>query len=379
MRLLFACSELGLGHVSRVTLLGKRLEQAGHEVFFFSGDTAYDLLKKNFKHVYPCTPIAWYENASGINVPASLINILFPLPVFNADIHRFTVKTSVAMEIIHRYYDLRKNLLTIAPDMIIADGDISALRLASKWKIPSIYIANLIRPNYSFMHYINSGNLLVAEYVKQCKKIVVPDNPPPYTISDYSIGNIHGTVLENKIEYTGSFTDVTLTQGLDEHIFAPVSGPIGTRSKILNILLPTLQNTSNKAIISLGIPEKNTITKIGNCEIHTWLSPIERQAAMKNAKYVIFSGGHMTCFETIKYAKPSICIPTQPEQGGNAAKLQDLGCSIKAKNQKELEKAMQQIEQEQTSYKKNMLNLNKFSNKFNGLNRAVEIVETLLN
>jgi uncharacterized protein (TIGR00661 family) len=361
-------------------LLGKRLEQVGHEVFFFSGDTAYTLLKKEFKQVYPCAPIAWYENALGINVPASLINILFPLPVFNADTHRVEVKSSVAMEVIHRYYDLRKNLLTIAPDMIIADGDISALRIASKWHIPSIYIANLIRPNYGFMHYINSGDLLITEYVKQCKKIVAPDNPPPYTISDYSIGNMHGTAIENKIEYIGSFTDITLTQGSDDHIFAPISGPIGTRSKILNTLIPTLQKTSNsKVIISLGIPGKNTITKIGNCEVHTWLSPNERQEAMKNAKYVIFSGGHTTCFETIKYAKPSICIPTQPEQGGNAAKLQDLGCSIKVKNQKELEKAMKKIEQEQAIYKKNVLNLNKFSNKFNGLNRAVEIVETLLN
>jgi UDP:flavonoid glycosyltransferase YjiC (YdhE family) len=100
---------------------------------------------------------------------------------------------------------------------------------------------------------------------------------------------------------------------------------------------------------------------------------------MKNAKYIIFSGGHITCFETIKYAKPSICLPTQPEQDGNAAKLQDLGCSIKVKNQKELAKAMQQIEKEQKNYKKNVLKLNQFSNKFHGLNRAVEIVETILN
>jgi uncharacterized protein (TIGR00661 family) len=378
MRLLFACSELGLGHVSRIILLGKRLEQAGHEVFFFSGGKAYFLLKQEFKQVYPCAPIAWYENASGINVPASLLNILFPLPVFNADTRQFEVKNSNALEVIHRYYDLRKNILSITPDLLIADGDITALRLAYKRKIPSIYIANLIRPNYKFMHYLNSSDLIVAKYVEQCKKIVVPDNPPPYTISDYNIGNITGVAFENKIEHVGSFTDVTLTQGLDEHIFAPISGPIGTRSKILNNLLPILQKTSNKAIISLGIPGKKELTKIGNCAIYSWLSAAERQEAMKNAKYVIFSGGHITCFETVKYVKPSICLPTQPEQDGNAAKLQDLGCSIKVKNQKELAEAMRQVEQELTSYKKNILKLNQFSNKFNGLNRAVEIVETIL-
>ena len=99
---------------------------------------------------------------------------------------------------------------------------------------------------------------------------------------------------------------------------------------------------------------------------------------MRNAKFVIFSGGHATCFETIKYAKPSICIPTQPEQLGNAAKLQDLNCSITVKNKKQLEKAVQKMENEKETYNRNMQALNEFSNKFKGLDRAVSIVETLL-
>jgi UDP:flavonoid glycosyltransferase YjiC (YdhE family) len=99
---------------------------------------------------------------------------------------------------------------------------------------------------------------------------------------------------------------------------------------------------------------------------------------MKNAKFVIFSGGHATCFETIKYSKPSICIPTQPEQLGNAAKLQDLGCSITIKNKGQLQKAVAKMEKEQESFDRNMLALNEFSNKFKGLDRAVTIIETLL-
>src|SRR5665647_3221758 len=113
-------------------------------------------------------------------------------------------------------------------------------------------------------------------------------------------------------------------------------------------------------------------------ESHTWLSPQERQEAMRNAKFVIFSGGHATCFETIKYAKPSICVPTQPEQLGNAAKLKDLNCSITVKNRKQLERAVQKMEIEKETYFKNMQALNAFSNKFKGLDRAVSIVETLL-
>jgi uncharacterized protein (TIGR00661 family) len=379
MRLLFTCSELGLGHVSRIIPLGKQLEQDGYETFFLSGGKAYELLKKEFQHAYKCMPIAWYENGSGIVVPASLINILLPLPVFNTENRQFEMKHSSAMEVIRRSYDLRAKLHDVAPDLVIADGDITALRIAAKRKIPSVYITNLLRPNYGLMRFLDLGKSIADRYVKQSTKIVIPDNPPPYTISDYNIGNLQGTALEDKIEYVGAFMDTTHIHGSDEHIFAPISGPIGTRSKILNTLLPVLQKTKNKAIISLGVPGKKTSIKINNCEIHSWLSTTERQEAMKNAKYVIFSGGHITCFDTIKYAKPSICIPTQPEQDGNAAKMQDLGCSIKVKNQKELTKAIQKMEQNLSFYKKNMFTLNKVSSKLDGLDKTVEIIKTTLN
>jgi UDP-N-acetylglucosamine--N-acetylmuramyl-(pentapeptide) pyrophosphoryl-undecaprenol N-acetylglucosamine transferase len=378
MRLLLSCSELGLGHVSRIIPLGKRLEKNGHELFFFSGKKAYEMLQKEFSHVYECTPVAWYENAHGINTSASLLNLLFPLPLFNMEQKKFELKTSNAMETIHRYYDLRENLHDIAPDILIADGDINALRLAQRWKIPSVYIANMIRPSYGFSALLSPGERVVERYVKNCSKIIIPDNPPPYTVSEYNIGNLENVGLNGSAEYVGAFVDTAPVRGSQDHIFAPISGPTGTRAKLLKTLLPALGKLKTKCVISLGTPGKKASTKIGNCELHTWLSHEERQEAMKNAKFVIFSGGHATCFETIKYAKPSICIPTQPEQLGNAAKLQDLNCSITAKNKKQLKKAIEKMQIEKETYDKNMTVLSEFSNKFKGLDRAVSIVETLL-
>jgi UDP-N-acetylglucosamine--N-acetylmuramyl-(pentapeptide) pyrophosphoryl-undecaprenol N-acetylglucosamine transferase len=378
MRLLLSCSELGLGHVSRMIPLGKRLEKNGHEMFFYSGGKAYEMLQKEFSHVYKCQPISWYENAHGIITSASLINMLFPLPLFNMEQNKFEMKKSNAMETIHRYYDLRENLHDIAPDILIADGDINALRLAQRWKIPSVYIANMIRPSYGFSAFLSPGERIVERYVKKCSKIIIPDNPPPYTVSEYSVGNLDNLGLKEKVEYVGSFVDTAPVGGSQDHIFAPISGPVGTRAKLTKTLLPVLEKLKTKCIISLGTPGQKVSTRIGNCDLHTWLSSQERQEAMKNAKYVIFSGGHATCFETIKYAKPSICIPTQPEQLGNAAKLQDLNCSITAKNSKQLEKAVEKMENEKEAYDRSMVALNKFSNRFRGLDRAVSIVETLL-
>lgn len=378
MRLLFSCSELGLGHVSRIVPLAKRLEQHKHEMFFFSGGKAYEILKREFKNVYRCTPISWYENAHGIITSASLLNLFFPLPLFNPESNRFEFKKSNTWETIHRYYDLRENIHSIAPDLLIADGDINALRLASRWKIPSVYIANMIRPSYGFSALLSPGERFIERYVKQCSKIIIPDNPPPYTISEYNLGNLDDMGLENKVEYVGSFIDTTPVSGKQEHVFVPISGPIGTRAKILRMLLPILEKANTKYIISLGAPGKKVSKKIGNSEVHTWLSTEERKKALVNAKYVIFSGGHATCFETIKYGKPSICIPTQPEQLANAAKLEKLHCSIVVKNRKQLEKALLKLEREIDIYYRHMQVLRKVSSSLKGLDRATEIIQSLM-
>jgi UDP-N-acetylglucosamine--N-acetylmuramyl-(pentapeptide) pyrophosphoryl-undecaprenol N-acetylglucosamine transferase len=378
MRLLLSCSELGLGHVSRIIPLGKQLEKHGHELFFFSGGKAYELLGKEFKNVNKVTPISWYENAHGILTSASLLNLFLPLPLFNVELNRFEVKNSNAWETIHRYYDLRENILDIAPDVLIADGDINALRLAGRWKIPAVYVENMIRPSYGFSSLLSPGERFIERYYKLCRKIVIPDNPPPYTVSEYSIGDIAHMGIADKTEYVGSFIDTKPVTGAQEHIFAPISGPVGTRAKLLKTLLPVLERVKSKCIISLGTPGKKASVKIGNYELHTWLSPEERTEAMRNAKYVIFSGGHATCFETIKYGKPSICIPTQPEQLGNAAKLEKMNCGIVAKNKKQIQKAVNKLEAELDTYTRNVKTLSEFSGRHNGLDRAVEIVETLL-
>jgi uncharacterized protein (TIGR00661 family) len=346
-------------------------------LFFFSGGKAYELLKKEFKKTYHITPISWYENAHGILTSASLLNVFLPLPFFNMEQNRFEVKNSITWETIHRYYDLRENIRNFAPDVLVADGDINALRLAVRWKIPAVYIANMIRPSYGFSSFLSPGERFLERYIKACQKIIIPDNPPPYTVSEYSIGNIDNMNIDCRTEYVGGFVDTTPVRGGQEHIFAPISGPVGTRSQLLKTLLPVLEKLKTKCIISLGTPGKRVSVKIGNYELHTWLSAEERRQAMVNAKYVIFSGGHATCFEAIKYGKPTICIPTQLEQQGNGAKLEKMCCSIVAKNSKSLLKAIDKLDVELDSYTHNVEALSAFSGRYHGLDRAVEIVESV--
>jgi uncharacterized protein (TIGR00661 family) len=377
MRLLYSCSELGLGHASRTLALGKQLQKRGHELFFFTGGRAFQLLQREFKNVYPATPVAWYENAHGIITAASLVNILFPLPVFNSEKGKFEIKNSSGMETTHRYYDLRQHVKEIKPDLIVSDGDIHALRMANRWHFPSIYITNLIRPTFGFSSFLSPGERFTERYVRSCSKIIIPDNPPPFTISEYNIGNLDHIGIKDKVEFVGSFVDTKLVKGSEIHVFAPISGPLGTRARLTKMVIPALKELGVNSVVSLGVMGEKEIVKLDNCTVHSWLSTQERQEFMRDAKLVIFSGGHMTCFETVKYAKPSVCIPTQPEQFGNGMKLQKMHCSVVARNKEQLKVALRTIEEQISFFRNSVERLNKVSNKFNGLDRAVEIIEEI--
>lgn len=379
MRLLISCAELGLGHVSRVVLLGKNLEKRGHELFFFSGGAAYQLLKKEFENVHLCTPVAWYENAYGVIASASLLNILIPLPYFNHEKGKLEIKSTSAAETVHRYYDLRLHIRRIKPDLIVSDGDMHALRLAHRWKVPSVYITNIIRPSHGFSPLLNPGERFTERYVKKCAKIIVPDNPEPYTICEYNLGDLDKVRIKDKVEFVGSFLNLTPIKGSEKHVFAPISGPLGTRAKLTQTIIPVLKTLETKSVISLGEPSKRITKKTRNLEIHTWLSREEHQEFMKDSRLIVFSGGHTTCFETIKYTKPSVCIPTQPEQLGNARKMQELKCSITVENKEQLRLAIQEIEERKQLYKSNVKRVSEYSNKFKGLNQAVDVIEDVAN
>ncbi|UCE15211.1 MAG: hypothetical protein JSV12_04790 [Candidatus Bathyarchaeota archaeon] len=377
MRLFFTCTELGLGHVQRAIQLGKKLQKREHEIHFSSGGVAYKLLKKEFKNVYPCTPVGWYENAHGVIPSASLLNIFTPLPWYDYERRKLRIKTPSSKETIHRYYDLRKHMLEIKPDIIISDGDIVSLRLAKKWKIPAIYITNIIRPSYRFSSILTPGERITERYVKKCVKIIVPDNPK-FTICEYNLGDLDQLGIREKVELVGSFLTMKREKGSEKFLFAPISGPLGTRAKLAKMVIPVLSSLKTESIVSLGEPGSKSVKKFGNCEVHGWLNVKQRKECMKNARTIIFSGGHGTCFEVIKQGKPSICIPTQPEQMANARKLDKLKCSIYVENKGQLKSAIEEIETKKDFYKNNAEKIHNYSSRFQGLNRAVTVIENAL-
>lgn len=375
MEIFLNCLQLGLGHVSRTISLGRELVKRGHEAHFFASGSAYDLLKKEFRGVHFCNPMSWCETPDGIAVIPSTLNVFLPMVSYDQESKVFNVKRPVSMDIIHRYYDQRRYIAKYRPNIIVVDGDLLALRLAQRQKTPSVFVTNYIRPGYGFPAFLLAGHNFVERYIKNCDKIIVPDLPEPYTVCQYNLGDLEYFGVEEKVEFVGSFFDMSYEKGSEEFIFASISGPPGSRAKIAKETIPVLARLKQKSIASLGEPNNKSYGKIGNCEVHGWLTKKQRKECMKNARIIIFSGSHGTSLEVLKYRKPSICMPTQAEQMGNARKLEELGCSIFVERKEQVEPAIKEMDENIDSYKESLKKISEVASKFNGVKRAADIIE----
>lgn len=379
MRVLLSGIELGLGHVHRIMRLARRLEERGNEVFLTAGGTAFTLISRSFIGAYPSTPVRWYEDGRGLDVYASLVNIMAPLPHLDLERGEFGFKMPVVAEALRRYIDLMGIVKGVRPDVIVSDGDLVALYLAHRLGVPSVYVTNVIFPYGPYLKYLAPAGGLVIRYIKSSSRIAIPDIPPPYTICEYNLRGMSEYRLSEKASFVGSLVsqDNEYQDGGEDYVFVSINGPAGTRIRLKNTIIPVLRRMSVKSVVSLGEPQESWSSTVGNMRIHSWLSPGERASYMARAKYVIFSGGHNTCFETIMHSKPSVIVPTQSEQLGNARKMSELGCSIVARDGKSLGQAILEMERELDRYSERARRLNRIAREVNGVENAVEIIESV--
>jgi len=90
---------------------------------------------------------------------------------------------------------------------------------------------------------------------------------------------------------------------------------------------------------------------------------------------VISSGSHTTAMEAISNGKINICAHTQPEQHGNANKIDWLGIGKAVDKPKKLIEALMEIEDNYDFYKSNVEKLMPVAGSMNGVERTVEIIE----
>ncbi len=386
MEIYYAVGELGNGHAYRTSRVAEKLLERGHTITFF---TSHPMIKEKFGDsckIHECQSIGWYEDRSGINIILSILNMFLSLPAYDFSDSRYPkmcLREGIATQAMSRYYDIRKYANDVKPDNVVSDGDLAMLRWAQRRDIEPIFITNQTRPHYNLREQLllQPAQWLIEKNYIENSKIVIPDFEMPNTICEFNFRGIIG--IRDDLDFVGPYMQTSKapngTPRDGGFIYFSIHGPYGTRARLENKFLPMLEKFAGEAgyelIVSLGDKNRRSEER-GSIRLYGWLSNEERVRCMREAHIIIHSASHMTTMETIVNGKPSICIPTQPEQRGQAKKLEKLGCSIAVDKPKKLAESIIKMEDSYDFYKTHIEELMDLTKNANGVKRTVEIIES---
>ena len=343
MRVIFCPSGVGLGHVGRCIPIARNLESSGIQILFSTYREGFNYVQKE-----------------GFNVVKSPDIGVAVKPDGSIDFRKTTVNPGpfITIYTIMQQIDAEINIMqSFKPDVVVSDSRASSLLAAKFLGIPRICILNqfqvFIPRRKRFLKLARIADAttmtLVGRIWADTIQALIPDFPPPYTISNK---NLHiPKAYHKKMKFICPILPVNSTDlpekkqlrkklGLDDDkhvIFAPISGPAKERAYFTGILRQILQEfpENYQIVMSLGYPNSSIETiKNGNLIIHGWLS--NRFEYMKASDIIVSRGGHGTISQSICFGRPMVLIPTpsHTEQYNNSKKAAELGVAeiIKQEN-----------------------------------------------
>ncbi len=334
MRVLFCPSGVGLGHVGRCIPVARRLERDGTEVLFST-------YSEGIRYVQ-------HEGFPVLEAPSIGVAVK---PDGTIDFRQTTVNPGPFMAVytFWRQVDAETKLMkAFEPDVVVSDSRASSLMAAKMLGIPRICILNqfqVIIPRHTrFLRLARLADAftltVIGKMWTSTIETLVPDFPPPYTISTRNL--IIPKAYQEKIKFVGPILpihpkdllnkkELRKKLGVDADkplIFAPVSGPTKERAYFAGILRRNFREFPDdyQIVMSLGNPESLAEPiKDGNLVVYGWVA--NRFEYLKACDIVISRVGHGTVSQAVCYGKPLILVPTpsHTEQLNNAKKAAELG------------------------------------------------------
>jgi UDP-N-acetylglucosamine--N-acetylmuramyl-(pentapeptide) pyrophosphoryl-undecaprenol N-acetylglucosamine transferase len=380
---------VGLGHASRLLMVADHLKQEGINVQFSSYGEAVNYVSLRGYRCATVSPVefAW-SMEGGFSVKDSIANI----PVWFANFSR-----QVNQEI--------RNILECNPDIVLSDSRLSPLVAARFLKVPSLVILNQIKLLLSpRLHDLAAPRIfenVVGEFMgsmwAMAERVLVPDLPPPYTLSAHNIWDIGSA--SRKIEYIGFASPrpqineeqvirVSNRLGVDRIrplVFVHVSGPTQTRPALLQVAVETAKRLDPKIqfVISAGNPRgKRDPRRIGRSSWYYEWCPV-RDEIFAASDLLVLRGGHVALSQAIQFGKPVVTVPIENhgEQLGNCAKIAELGAGVtlhpKRLRPEQLANAIEKVLGD-SNYNKKTAELQRLAEKLNGIDNVVKIVRSYL-
>jgi UDP:flavonoid glycosyltransferase YjiC (YdhE family) len=388
LRVQFAPSGIGLGHVGRCVPIARRLEKDGAKILFSTYLEGVQYARQEGFSTVEVPPVKIAVKPDGtVDFRQSMVD---PGPFFTS----FTVLEQVNAEI--------EVMKAFKPNVVVSDSRGSPLIAAKLLQIPRVCILNqfqiIIPRTRQFLRLAklaDAGSLAVVGKIwTSVTRVLIPDFPPPYTIST---GNLRiPDFYRKKVKFIGPIlpvypkelpSEMELREKLKlSHdkplIFAPISGPIKQRAFFTGILRRIFKEFPEEyqIVMSLGYPNASTHPiRNKNVTVYKWLP--NRFDYLKACDLVIARAGHGTLMQSICYGKPLILVPTpsQTEQLNNARRAVELGIAEMVEqdnlNKQALLAAVQKM-LKLNKLKARIMEIQEDVIKLNGLETAAQIIES---
>jgi len=384
-RILLSAVGIGRAHSKRTLALAKRLQEEGYDIYLCLGRRDCKIARQNgFQNVYLVQEVSWIENQYGVDVIRSGLNIL--LPTLHKSSLIVEYKSSLIVEFVRRYVQERNIKNKIKPRVLVSDGDIAMLRVGKRWHEKYVFVTNVLRPQYKgfFRAVAKLPQYLSERYMKGAEEIEFADLPPPKTISLYNLGNWKDF---SNLKFVGPFTDMRRPEGVEDKkfIYVMAGGTDENRIRFFRTIKPVLDEYCRKSgytwKMALGLTG-GLIEKTDLHEVYRYVDQETMERFQNECSFVLHRGTHLACLESIAKEKPSLIVPTkdQVEQEANARRMQELGLGVSVE-ESELEGLPQAIERmmnEREDYSRRLREFREYAEEFNGLEKAVEHIKSLL-
>jgi UDP:flavonoid glycosyltransferase YjiC (YdhE family) len=379
----FAVFGSGLGHVTRVLEVARRLRRNGTELRFSSSGQGIVYLRSNEESgnsvECPGLDVEW----AGGGFSSRHVLPRFPF-MFN------TFLRQLAFE--------ERSIGAFDPDIVVSDSRLSAVLAAKSRSYPIVTILNQFsiafpprfRRNIGRFYERVAGDGLGTMWALS-DRVLMTDLPPPYTIGQ---ANLVGSDVARIVEFVG-FTSPRMKAtaesvdkarrllSLDSRplVFCQVSGPDATKARFVDTLRRAAGELSRRfnVVISLGYPngsrEPQKLSAGG--VLFEWC-PIKDELFVL-ADLLVARAGHSTIGQCISAGKPAVLVPiyNHPEQIGNAARFAELGLGVAVLSEKLTRQNL--VEAVESCVRDPRLHANveavqRVSTRYNGIERCAEVV-----
>jgi uncharacterized protein (TIGR00661 family) len=214
-------------------------------------------------------------------------------------------------------------------DCVICDTMYGGLLAARMQHVPVVFITNQNHfdgPGGSTNPVWKILNFLIRRYLCLAHSIIVPDYPPPDTVSEYNI--VVPKCDEQRYHFTGPFLDVDPARYTYSRttIFTSFGGE--PYKLPLYQLLRKIADKRKDLFFDVFYTGAILPESSDNFASHGYIPNLYEHLA--RARIAIVHGGLTTLHETLLFEKPVLIImdPGHPEQQNNARKVVDMGAGI---------------------------------------------------